>query len=40
MVVLGSRVDVLVPADRARPVVQVGDRVHGGTSTIAREASP
>ena len=27
MVVLGSRVDVLVPADRASPVVKVGDRV-------------
>jgi phosphatidylserine decarboxylase len=38
MVVLGSRVDVLVPADRATPVVHVGDRVRAGTSSIAREA--
>ncbi|HYB78548.1 MAG TPA: phosphatidylserine decarboxylase [Thermoplasmata archaeon] len=40
MVVLGSRVDVLVPSDRVSPVVQVGDRVHAGSSTIAREAPP
>jgi len=37
MVVLGSRVDVLVPADRASPVVKVGDRVRAGASSIARE---
>lgn len=37
MIVLGSRVDVLVPADRAHPVVDVGDRVRAGTSPIARE---
>ena len=37
MVVLGSRVDVLVPADRASPVVRVGDRVRAGTSPLARE---
>ncbi|HEY1198709.1 MAG TPA: phosphatidylserine decarboxylase [Thermoplasmata archaeon] len=37
MIVLGSRVDVLVPADRAGPVVSVGDRVRAGTSSLARE---
>jgi len=37
MIVLGSRVDVLLPADRATPVVRVGDRVRAGTSSIARE---
>jgi phosphatidylserine decarboxylase len=37
MVVLGSRVDVLVPADRATPVVRVGDRVKAGSSAIAHE---
>ncbi len=36
MIVLGSRVDVLLPADRVAPVVQVGDRVAAGLSTIAR----
>lgn len=37
MVVLGSRVDVLVPLDRAAPSVRVGEKVHAGSSTIARE---
>ena len=37
MIVLGSRVDVLLPAARAEPAVAVGDRVRAGTSTIARE---
>ncbi|MFZ0699280.1 MAG: phosphatidylserine decarboxylase [Thermoplasmata archaeon] len=36
MIVLGSRVDVLVPADRAEPAVSVGAAVHAGASTIAR----
>jgi phosphatidylserine decarboxylase len=36
MIVLGSRTDVLLPADRAEPTVRVGDRVHAGSSTIAR----
>jgi phosphatidylserine decarboxylase len=36
MIVLGSRVDVLLPADRAAPTVRVGDRVRAGASTIAR----
>jgi phosphatidylserine decarboxylase len=36
MIVLGSRTDVLVPADRAVPTVRVGDRVRAGSSTIAR----
>ena len=39
MIVLGSRVDVLFPADRAHPVVKVGDRVHAGESTIALEGA-
>lgn len=37
MIILGSRVDVLLPAGRATPVVHVGDRVHAGSSTIAVE---
>ena len=37
MIVLGSRVDVVGPADRASPVVTVGDRVRAGSSPIARE---
>ena len=36
MIVLGSRVDVVVPADRATPTVRVGERVRAGESTIAR----
>lgn len=36
MIVLGSRVDVLVPADRFEPAVHVGDRVWAGRSTVAR----
>jgi phosphatidylserine decarboxylase len=39
MIVLGSRVDVLLPADRVSPVVRVGDRVRAGSSTIARETT-
>jgi phosphatidylserine decarboxylase len=38
MIVLGSRVDVLLPAARTAPTVKVGDRVRAGESTIAREA--
>jgi phosphatidylserine decarboxylase len=38
MIVLGSRVDVLLPATRLTPSVAVGDRVRAGSSTIAREA--
>jgi phosphatidylserine decarboxylase len=37
MIVLGSRVDVLLPSDRTRPVVTVGQRVWAGQSTIAVE---
>ncbi len=37
MIVLGSRVDVLLPAGRVRPTVRVGDRVRGGLSPIAEE---
>jgi phosphatidylserine decarboxylase len=39
MIVFGSRVDVFLPADRATPVVKVGDRVHAGASSIARESA-
>ncbi|MFY9717659.1 MAG: phosphatidylserine decarboxylase [Thermoplasmata archaeon] len=35
MIVLGSRVDLLLPAARVRPVVAVGDRVRAGTTTVA-----
>lgn len=37
MIVLGSRVDVLLPADRVAPTVAPGARVRAGVSTIARE---
>lgn len=37
MIVLGSRVDVLLPADRVRVTVRVGDRVRAGASSIAEE---
>jgi phosphatidylserine decarboxylase len=37
MIVLGSRVDVLLPAPRTRPTVKVGDRVRAGETTIATE---
>ncbi|MGC2035626.1 MAG: phosphatidylserine decarboxylase [Thermoplasmata archaeon] len=37
LIVLGSRVDVLLPRARARPTVNVGDRVRAGASTIADE---
>ncbi len=40
MIVLGSRVDVLLPAARVVPVVRVGERVRAGTSSIAREVAP
>jgi len=36
MIVLGSRVDVLLPAGRVEPSVAVGDRVRAGASSIAR----
>ncbi len=36
MIVLGSRTDVFLPAARAEPTVRAGDRVRGGSSTIAR----
>ncbi len=39
MIILGSRVDVLLPAGRLIPTVTVGDRVLAGESTIAREAT-
>jgi len=39
MIVLGSRVDVLLPAGRLTPTVAVGERVRAGVSTIAREAA-
>jgi phosphatidylserine decarboxylase len=38
MIVLGSRVDLLLPADRVRPTVAVGDRVRAGASTVAEVA--
>lgn len=37
MIVLGSRVDLFLPADRVRAVVQVGDRVRAGRTTVAVE---
>jgi phosphatidylserine decarboxylase len=32
----GSRTDVYLPADRAEPLVTVGEKVVGGASVIAR----
>ncbi len=40
MIVLGSRVDVLLPSARVTPVVTVGARVRAGATPIARERSP
>jgi len=37
MIVLGSRVDVILPASRVVPVVRAGQSVRAGTSSIARE---
>jgi len=39
MIVLGSRVDLLLPAGRVRPTVAVGDRVVAGVTTVA-EVTP
>jgi phosphatidylserine decarboxylase len=39
MIVLGSRVDLWLPADRVRPLVRVGDRVRAGETAVA-EALP
>jgi phosphatidylserine decarboxylase len=36
MIVLGSRVDVLLPEDRVDAAVRIGDRVYAGVTTIAR----
>jgi phosphatidylserine decarboxylase len=36
MIALGSRVDLLLPAERADPLVAVGDRVVAGVTPIAR----
>jgi phosphatidylserine decarboxylase len=37
MIVLGSRVDVVLPSARVEAAVRVGDRVRAGVTTIARE---
>ncbi|MCI4330977.1 MAG: phosphatidylserine decarboxylase [Thermoplasmata archaeon] len=37
MILLGSRVDVLLPRARVEAQVRVGDRVRAGVTTIARE---
>ncbi|HTW54901.1 MAG TPA: phosphatidylserine decarboxylase [Thermoplasmata archaeon] len=39
MIVLGSRVDLLLPADRARACVAVGAAVRAGTTTVAEVAA-
>ncbi|HEV2317438.1 MAG TPA: phosphatidylserine decarboxylase [Thermoplasmata archaeon] len=36
MIVMGSRVELYLPADRAEPVVRVGERVRAGSTPIAR----
>jgi phosphatidylserine decarboxylase len=35
MIVLGSRVDLLLPAEKVRPLVKLGDRVRAGRTPIA-----
>jgi phosphatidylserine decarboxylase len=35
MIVLGSRVDLWLPASRVRPTVAVGDRVRAGSTSVA-----
>jgi phosphatidylserine decarboxylase len=40
MIVLGSRVDLLFSTERAKPTVQVGDRVRAGETSVARERRP
>jgi phosphatidylserine decarboxylase len=35
MIVLGSRVDLFLPANRVRPQVRPGDRVRAGVTTVA-----
>ncbi len=37
MIALGSRVDVLLPAERVRVLVRVGDRVRAGRTSLAEE---
>ncbi|MCI4349167.1 MAG: phosphatidylserine decarboxylase [Thermoplasmata archaeon] len=37
MIVLGSRVDIVLPANRVKIAVSVGDRVRAGETTIARD---
>jgi phosphatidylserine decarboxylase len=37
MIVLGSRVDLLFPSDRAKAKVHVGDRVRAGETCVAKE---
>jgi phosphatidylserine decarboxylase len=37
MIVLGSRVDLLLPSDRVTATVRVGDRVRAGVTTVAKE---
>jgi phosphatidylserine decarboxylase len=39
MIVLGSRVDLRLPADRIEPLVNVGDRVYAGVTPVARVRS-
>ena len=40
MIVLGSRVDVLLPRDRVEILVRPGERVTAGVTPIARERAP
>jgi phosphatidylserine decarboxylase len=39
MIILGSRVDLLLPAGRTVPAVRVGDRVRAGETTVATESA-
>jgi phosphatidylserine decarboxylase len=39
MIVFGSRVDLLLPSDRVRPTVSVGETVTAGVTTVAEERS-
>jgi phosphatidylserine decarboxylase len=40
MITFGSRTDLIVPRDAGAPIVEVGQRVVGGRTPIARWLSP
>jgi phosphatidylserine decarboxylase len=40
MITFGSRTDLIVPHDRAEPIAEIGQKVLGGRTPIARWSSP